>query len=157
MSSSTPIEHQLVTWGLIILGWLIVILDQNRRAKRKDVRDLIDSAIELVDELEKASQTYWTQDEDMPECCALASDVKRGRGRLVRITNALKRNNAAFEVDDKIKIFMQAMTMGDFESKTRRAVPTTHQRVAAISAAALDITEHLEQTFQTHYCSWWSA
>jgi hypothetical protein len=149
-------ETSLIYLFLIVVGWAILILDNSRRSRRTEIRALIGDAINITEELEKASHGYWMKDNAEPEAPFLAAEIKRGITRLVRIVNALKRHNQAFELDDKIKLFRQSMTLGDFETAKRVPVASTDSRIRDITQAAFDLTEQLEITFESLYCSsWW--
>src|SRR5882672_6971116 len=106
-------ENSWIYFFLIVVGWVILILDNSRRSRRAEIRALINDAVSIVEELEKASHSYWMKKNSEPETPFLAAEIKRGITRLVRLVNALKRHHQISGLDDKIKLFRQSMTLGD--------------------------------------------
>lgn len=138
---------------LVILGWGVFIFDNNRRTRRTEIRALVNDAINIIEDLEKVAHSYWIKQGNDP---ILAAEIKRGVPRLVRIINVLKRHDGKFDVLDKIKIFRQTMTTGEFETKSRTAVNINAPRITDISEAAFDLTDNLEIIFDECYCApWW--
>ncbi len=149
-------EFSWIYLFLIVIGWAILILDNARRSRRAEIRELINHAIDITEELAKTSHAYWMKDNTQLDVPILAAEIKRGITRLVRIVNALKRHHQSFGVDDKIKLFRQSMTLGDFETNKRVPITSGDGRITDITQAAFDLTEQLEIKFESLYCSsWW--
>lgn len=145
-----------VYFFLIVVGWVILILDNSRRSRRAEIRALINDAIDITEELEKASHAYWMNSNADPQEPILAAEIKRGLNRLARVVNALKRHHHIVGLGDKVKLFRQSMTLGAFESSGRAAVTSGDSRITDITQTAFDLTENLEITFESLYCSsWW--
>ncbi len=149
------VEQAFVTWFLVVAGWLFVSWNNDRRARRIEIRSLVNEAIALTQEMERCAHAYWMKKGDESNSQHLGVEIIRGLNRLARIINTLKRHNDAFGVDDKMKIFRQSITLGDFDSKTRLAVFAGDKRISDITEAAFDLTEEIEKRFEQIYCSSW--
>jgi len=51
---------QIVTWLLVIAGWLLVNHQNNIREKRKEIRTILDKIQSLLDEIEIQAVNYHT-------------------------------------------------------------------------------------------------
>lgn len=141
-----------VSWFLVIVGWLFFSRDHNRRARRTEIRKIIDETKAQVEKLEAVARGYWLKNGNDPLSTVAALNIKRTLKQLANTKNILQRHDARFDLEMSMKLFRQAITLGDFESRSRTGIPEEHQRFEDIANASIDFIGTIESRFEEIYC-----
>ena len=131
---------------LVVIGWLVVNSQHNRRETRKEGRALIDAAKKLVQEIAKNAVAYHCDGKD-----DVAFDIKAS---LEALEIELERTPHFFKVSPlmyKFVKFSEAVTGGQFESASREKLPVTAPLILDILRSRNVLLSELERQFKVHY------
>lgn len=142
---------QVITWVLVVGGWIYTNHTQNKRETRKELRTAIDKINNEVGELIKLGHDYWLTSPGDSQ--TTAREINTRFMRLSATTqHVTKRNDLnACALDQKMIIFMDRLTGDDFQSAQRTPLQPNAQKLDEISAAGMAVQAQLEQLFNdTH-------
>lgn len=134
-------------WLLVIVGWLVVNWQTNRREQRKEIRALIDSTEKLILEIEVTARDYYALPGSAEKAQTLALQIKASFRTLSSRLTVLKNCSARFNATEKLIAFRTAVTGGDFESSIRPSCPPTHRVFSEISAEAGSLVNLLNEQY----------
>ncbi|WP_134677531.1 hypothetical protein [Ectopseudomonas khazarica] len=151
-------EHQWV-WQLarvavpavlIIIGWKVVSSDQNSRETRKEKRQLLDRAIELITEIGNDAVTMYvtTDDAEYAKLSAnIAPRLQRLEGMLqvLSLKDAERKNVAGSALRESITM------INIYLSDTKPSVAATDQRLYTIHVEVSALIKCLELSYQATY------
>lgn len=140
LSTTAP----MVSWLLVVVGWFFVSRDQDKKQRRKEYRDRIDSTIDLIDSIESDAISYFLIDGNNDQCPKLASNIKTNFTKLKSKLDVL---NSIWNFDDHQSLridFWLAVTGEDFEVKSRQRLQSYNERLSEISALSNALTASLE-------------
>lgn len=155
MAQSGPTDYsqlvstigQLVTWALVICGWLVVNWQHNKREARKELRAQLDKLRTTLSELEGQAEQYHTAPEHSE---AEARRVKVMLQRLVYSLDHLNLlNNLAREM--KVIALRRAITYRNFDTPKHSAQAIGGELIAGINAAVDDLVNALEERFRSRF------
>lgn len=139
---------QIVTWVLVITGWLIVNYQNNRRESRKEIRQKLDALKKYSLEIETSAIEHHTTKQEHTRCLA----IKRG---LARISSDLRILVATgLTVSDpatKMARVRQAITYDNFETISYSPVATDSDLVESISLSFDELFDSLELAYSRHF------
>lgn len=142
--------QSLITWGLVIFGWLLVRYDNNKREDKKDLRARVDSLIADIKASEVNAFNYFRVDESHDTAPILAREIKALRLKMSESLTSLESMSDFFKGSELIVPLMrfgQAITKGDFENNERRAIGTNDPKFIDISFHASILVNKLEEKF----------
>lgn len=154
------VSAAFVTWLLSMWGWLIASRDANARESRKEYRAALNGIEADIDRLLSAYLTYLTED--------AATENEQARLKIYSELNRLRRHVESLESDvgevvmDRYGDLYEAITGGDFESKTRKKVNAGRDHGAAVGSAEalIDCCEawfnkkYLQTTLKSFFRFW---
>ena len=147
--------EQLVTWILIIGGWMFVRRDNNRREDRHELRSMIDSLTEDITSLEQKAIEYYVNDASdetgKEKVERLQMEILRDQDVLEFRIKHLKRTTGQFQTLDGPRLFRNAVTGGDFEESIRKKRPYTDAKLGSISLYSKALIEELEAEYVNIY------
>lgn len=139
---------QVVTWLLVVGGWIYTNYTNNKRETRKELRGALDKLrSEMDSEVELCHEYYLSSP---VESTSKASTLLIGFTRISSAIQHMGDKDAKMkspELDRKMFLFMDQLTGGDFQSASRVPVKPDAPRLQAIAAAALDVQNELERLF----------
>ncbi len=141
-----------VSWALVIVGWFIVSRDHNRRVRRSEIRKVMDEMNVLIMQIESIARGYWLTDGAADTAKMAALNLKRQLKHLANKKNILQRTNEGFKLENSMKLFRQALTLGDFESRTRKALQDNDPRFDEINNFGVEFIDNIEASFERIYC-----
>lgn len=143
----SPAVGQAISWVLIIVGWVIVNSQSNKRETRKEVRASLLELYKHLDGIEEAAFEYHTKVGDP----AVARRIKRDILQIApRIRMAIRGRMKVLSWSPVSK-FRSAVTLDNFD--TAQFVPKlpTDPIFDGISAAKVDLIANLEAAFGRAY------
>jgi len=155
---------QVMTWGLVFLGWMLVNAQNNRREDRKEFRSSLDRLSQRIETLLLASVQYWCSDPNTAGSADITWEIKRNLEQVELNINRLVRraesnipwhwrktgerqlaiaacNSRVLEAFDA---WASVMTGGAFESKGRVAITTADSPLPLILLEANALIDRLE-------------
>jgi hypothetical protein len=144
--------HDLVTWGLVILGWIIVSRGNDKRERRKEIRSQLDKLARELRDLEQEARVHFLAPGSDPEARAREVSLRWRVKNAIRLMDRLALGEIKCESDKKSAL-RQAVTGGDFDSPERVASEATAPKLQAISEAVAEIVDALEKSFLAVYTS----
>lgn len=118
LGSNTSFDWaQVVTWGLVIAGWLFVDRKNNEREKRKEIRALVDKTQSMLDQIEEGAVRYHTQGHDDHLARSIKVCLYRKLPDALKIANL--RGIMIEDQDRRIIDLRQAITLHNFDSANR--------------------------------------
>ncbi len=139
----------VISWVLIIGGWLFARNDNNKRENRHELRGTIDAITVDIHALEQKAHGYYTTDVD-PNTPSLQVEIKRDQDALAARIVQL-RTKSYYQDIPKISAFQTALTGGDFEQANRQKRPASDRKMMEISLAAKELSDELEAEYRKMY------
>ena len=140
---------QIVTWLLVIAGWLLVNHQNNIREKRKEIRSILDKIQSLLDEIEFQAVNYHTGQESSD----LAFQLKRSLNQKLRDRlDILKLRNIDVKKCYSLLIkFRQAVTLENFDTTSYKAQNLNDDLIKNIWLAKDRLSQEFEKSFANRY------
>lgn len=135
---------QVVTWSLVVAGWLVINRQHNRREARKETRAQLDELREALAELEQNAESYHSAANHSER------DARRIKVQLQRATYAVDRLGLlnCQERDVRVIALRRAITFENFDTKDHIVQELSGELVAGINAAVDDMVNALEGAFR---------
>jgi hypothetical protein len=148
-------KTQLEVWtpylplALTMIGWFVVSRLQDRRERRKEVRELVRLVEQRIDDLLEIASDYYLMDGKNPKCVGLASKINSKMSSVSQLLNRLTKAGLDHDVTDRFINFKQSVTgtAADFESIDRRKQDSSGSILAAAAAAGFTLVSGLEETY----------
>lgn len=132
---------------LVVLGWIIVNIQNNHRETRKEIRASIDRIYKALEEVEKSAiQFHVTEEWDDFKAMTIQTNI----GRLTRSTR-ITGNALGINLDEECKKFRQAVTLNNFDKSSHQAVPHDSNIINKIVTTSEQIYVALEKKFYANY------
>ena len=148
--SLMPLVSPVMTWVLVITGWVVVNHGNNVRESRKETRSKIDAIIKAIDALETKSIKYYMTDVSV-DAHLLEMEIKRDIKALEAGLKRLSLSDPHFQTADAQKDLQNSMTGGDFEQSARVKRPHTDGKLLQISTDARELINVMEIAYITKY------
>ncbi|MCX7091894.1 MAG: hypothetical protein NTY50_00365 [Methylobacter sp.] len=140
---------QIVTWLLVISGWLLVNHQNNVREKRKEIRTILDKTQSFLDEVEIEAIKYHTSQESSD----LAFQLKRSLNQKLRnrLDILALRNLNIEKCYPHLKKLRQAVTLENFDTSSFKPQNLEDDVIKNIWLAKDKLSQELEKSFATRY------
>lgn len=140
---------QVITWLVIITGWYVVNDKNNDREKRKEVRSLIDSIQNMLDDIEKEAIQYHTNNQSEE----LSFQIKRNlNNNLSSKVKVLKLKGFEIGKCDKYrKKLRQAITLNNFDTNGFQPQSFTSEIIRDILTSKGNFINEIEKCFSKNY------
>lgn len=141
-----PGISQVITWLLVIAGWLTVNAQHNSRETRKEIRSKIDAVRERIEELEREAIHYHTTAHDYQRAQLLKSYLQHlwTDASLIKIVPEA-------ELGRSLATLRRAMTLRNFDASDHVALDLDDEQIAQISVAIADLATLLERGYMRRY------
>jgi hypothetical protein len=140
---SFSVLQQLVTWGLVVGGWLLVNSQNNIRERRKEVRSSLDKLLKRLDQLEIKAISYHT---GLTASYEKATHLKLELSRIKKQIDYLHLLALSFNEDTMIKL-RQAITLNNFDTVKFEPQGFHSKIISNISTAKDRVVDQLEMAF----------
>lgn len=146
--------YQVVTWVLVILGWVVVHYLTVVHDRQKEIRDLKLRVIQEITEIETLAIEFHTaKDFDSSKAQKITSMIQRVSSDMTRPPLASFQNYSGVA-----KEFRQAITLKNFDASKFHSQQASSEIVTDISYAAEKITRALEIGYDNRYMrAWWQV
>lgn len=140
---------QVITWLVVITGWYVVNDKNNDRENRKEVRSLIDSIQNMLDDIEKEAIQYHTNDQSEE----LSFQIKRNlNNNLSSKVKVLKLKGFEIGKCDKYrKQLRQAITLKNFDTNDFQPQSFTSEIIRDILTSKGNFINEIEKCFSKNY------
>ncbi len=138
---------QIITWVLVIIGWLIVNSQHNKRISRKETRDRLDQMGESLLKLEQVAIEYHTAKKRNDK---LACSIRTAIERVSRAINRLGLATTA-ELNPKIIDLRRAITLQNFDSRKYERKDPSGEFIDRISHSTGELIDLLESKYLVRY------
>lgn len=134
-------------WFLTIVGWLVSSVTANKRERRKEARTEVDACAKMAHELLGFSRDYYTRPASDVAVAGLGAKIRFEVQRLVIRVERLEKKHAHFDVANSVSELYDAITGGDFDSKTREASNFDSDVLLKIESDVHFLIDQLEEGF----------
>jgi len=140
---------QIVTWLLVISGWLLVNHQNNVREKRKEIRAILDKTQSFLDEIEIEAIKYHTSQESSDSAFQLKRNLNQ---KLRNKLDILKLRNLNVEkCYPYLKTLRQAVTLENFDTSSFKPQNLSDDLIKNIWLAKDKLSQELENSFAIRY------
>jgi hypothetical protein len=138
---------QVVTWLLVITGWVIINYQHNKRETRKEVRAQINRLRDMLGELEELAKQYHTAAQHSEP------EAKRIKLMLQRVSYELEYLNLLDRIDRDISMIAlrKAITYHNFDSQKHVSQDLGGELMAGIYASVDAILNVHELEFRSRF------
>jgi hypothetical protein len=133
----------VVSWGLIILGWVIVNRQNNNRETRKEIRAGLLDLYKLLDEIEDDAFIYHTEIGDP----VVARKIKRSISQIAPRIKLALRKRVECKYGFPLYAFRQSITLSNFETNLFAAKLPNDQFFTEIMDAKHALILRLDSAF----------
>lgn len=137
----------LVPVAATVIGWIVVARQADVRARRQEIRDIIDELRERCDRAVDAADIYWSRGKDAGERTSAAIRLKASFPGISRILNSAVAAGLEFEKWSLLVEMRQAATGGDFDRKAGRPRASDRDKILDTSLAAEDLIEAVDGAY----------
>jgi len=140
---------QIMTWLLIIFGWLIVNHQNNIREKRKEIRGTLDKMQLFLDEIETQAIQYHTNQATNE----LAFQLKRNLNKKLRDKlDILKIRSLDVKTSYSLLFkFRQAVTLKNFDTSKYEVQTINDDLIKNILLTKDNLSQEFEKSFAKRY------
>ena len=144
----------VVTWLLVILGWVLVHYLTTVRERRKDIGEAVAGLVDRIYELEDdAIKFHKAESFDHFAARDIVTEVSRVSMDLVTAPFSALRIRP-----DLMKQVRRSMTLQNFEEARFKSLPANNQVIGKIGAAADDLARAVRGQYHDRYYShWWQC
>lgn len=137
---------QIVTWLIVIAGWLIVNSQHNKREDRREIYTRLNTLKEHIRSLEANAVAYHTDSGDPELSWKIKSDIQRlwPETEAIRLLDPNIRSGLLGGV-------RKAITLHNFDSSTHKKLDIDAEQIAAIVSATDKLTVCLDRSYSDRY------
>jgi len=136
-----------ISWALVILGWLVINWQHNKRETRKEIRAAFNGLYEMLNEIEDDAFSYHTGNGDP----ALSKRIKRRLGQIHSRINLAFMTTIRERCSREVFAFRRAVTLQNFDTVSHNSLPSTSPVFEEITATRERLINTLEQAFLKKY------
>ena len=144
---------QLITWVLVILGWLIVSRQNDLREFRKETRARLDALAKMVGETVDMSISFYLKLPGADGQQDLKMKIAHSLAHIGRICTSLVDRQEDHPVITKVVALRQAITLSDFDSDQRPAYKFGDARLNEIVDSSKSLISTLENGYSQRFDS----
>ncbi|MHB8580511.1 MAG: hypothetical protein ACYDA4_11720 [Ignavibacteriaceae bacterium] len=138
---------QFVTWILVIVGWVVVNRQHDRRETRKEIRARLNELRDDLCKLEHLAEKYhiWPNHQE--------SSARRIKVLLKRIGDGVDQIRLLNRQvhDARLVALRQAITYRNFDTESHRSQDLSGPLIAGINASVDELINALESGFRTRF------
>lgn len=144
--------YQLITWFLVITGWVVVHYLSAVRDRQKDIRDLKLKTIQAIIDTEKlAIDFHMAANFDLGKTQQLTSMIQRISCDMTRPPLATFQNFSSV-----VKEFRQSITLQNFDISRFQRQQASSKIISKINYTTEQIIRALETGYDNRYMrAWW--
>lgn len=145
---------QLITWALIVVGWVIVHYLSLTRERQKEVRELKSKLVERILDIERRAIIFHqASNHCFDETRSLISEIDRVASAIARQPMSL------LSIQPKlVRQFRSGITLRNFDASGFQPQMATSRLLADISLRTDGLIDALEQAYARRYLDrWWQA
>lgn len=136
----------VVSWVLVFFGWRRVTKENDRRQKRKEIRERLDSVLDLLDQLEDLTRDYYTSVPG-PSADELSGKIKALLSKIGFSIALLAKMDVQYACGMEWTKVRVAITGGDFDSQKRQPMPSNDDFFLVVSDAVIAVIRKLDSAF----------
>ncbi len=136
---------------LTIVGWWVVSVQNDRRERRKEIRELIKQVEQRVESIVATTTEYYALDGKDPKCAELSAKIRYNISALDPLRKRIKSAGLECDVVGEIVIFKQSVTGGQFESPSRKKLPGGNANVSESATAGFDLVDKFEKSYFANF------
>lgn len=136
---------------IFFLGFLSNRFFANKTANRKEDRDLIDTIVTLVGEIENKANIYFCLPANDPSAIQTAAEIRSLNSRIGRQVQVFSNTYSNIAVLGHVKRLRQAITLNGFDDSTRQPLLGSEQLFDDISRHCRILVGDLNLLFSRQY------
>jgi hypothetical protein len=132
---------------LTIVGWLVLSRQQDKRERRKEIRELIRMIENRVDSILELTTDYYGLPGDDPKCRSLELKIKQSFNGVRSLHKRL--NSAGFRCDVRPEFvhFRQSVMLGEFESLARKPDTANGEALSVVASAGFELVSKIDRAY----------
>lgn len=136
-----------ISWALVIVGWIVINAQHNKRETRKEVRAALNDLYDLLNEIEDEAFTYHTGTGD----ALLSRRIKRQLAQIFPRLHLALLKTIDVRCASEIGAFRRAVTLHNFDTAGHRALVAGDQAFEEITITKERLVNRIEQAFLEKY------
>lgn len=149
-AANSTVMYAPITWLIVIVGWMVINDQNNKRETRKEIRARIDIVRKWIESAEIKAIEYHTSENNPPLARSIKSDIARISSTVNSIENILE-NDLPF----LIFRFRSAVTLENFDATEHRVIEIDDDLIDGIAADTFALIDALEVGYSDKYHSHW--
>ncbi|NOQ64704.1 MAG: hypothetical protein GQ582_09355 [Methyloprofundus sp.] len=140
---------QIVTWLIVIAGWVFVNQQNNLREKRKEIRSLIDNLHVQLDDIEKKAVKYHTDEGTKELAFQLKRDLNqklRSKLKILELRDLDLKKSSTYQ-----KELRKAITLNNFDTNNFKSQLFSSEIIKDIWLAKDKLSHEIELCFSRKY------
>lgn len=154
MLQETQLATQVITWGLIVVGWVTVHYLTLTRERQKEIRELKSKLVERILEIENRSIAFHqASGHNQDEARSLVAEIERVSSAIAR-----KPLSVLAIKPRAVTQFRRSITLKNFDQSAFNTQSANSRLLNDISLRTEGLTDALEEAYANRYLhAWWQA
>lgn len=136
---------------LTILGWHIVSKQNDKRERRKEIRDLIKLIEQKADAVLSTATEYYSINGIDKKCPELETRIRYHLEAIKSLEGRIKKAGLSVTLKDERVGLKQSVTGNEFESRARKKINENNVIISEVAAASVALMEKLENAYFQSY------
>jgi hypothetical protein len=132
---------------LTIIGWLVVSRQNDKRERRKEIRELIKQIEQRVDTIIGATTQYYSLHGKDSKCAELSTKIRHNISALDPLRKRIELAGLRCKIVTEILAFKQKVTGGQFESVDRKKLPVNDPYLSEVATAGFELVDKFEKSY----------
>ena len=133
--------------ALTIVGWVVLSGQQDKRERRKEIRELVRMIESRVDKILELTTEYYGLAGSDPKCASLEQIIFQSFNAIRTIRGRLVSAGFRCNVDSEYLKFHQAATGGDFQSRSRLPNTENIEVIGPIAACGFTLVGKIDRAY----------
>jgi hypothetical protein len=155
VESGTPYLPLIFT----MIGWWVVSRQNDKRERRKEIREQIKQFEQRVDAVIAATTQYYMLDGKDAKCAELSTKMRYNISVLDPLRKRIELAGLQCDIVIEILAFKQAVTGDKFESMSRKKLQANDPHLSEVTNAGFELVDKFEKSYFSCFPvrSFWSS
>ena len=136
-----------------MIGWWVVSRQNDKRERRKEIREQIKQFEQRIDVIIAATTQYYMLEGKDAKCAELSTKMRHNIGVLGPIRKRIELAGLKCNIVDEILAFKQVVTGDLFESVSRKKLQASDPLLSEVANAGFELVDKFEKSYFSSYPS----
>jgi hypothetical protein len=133
--------------ALTIVGWVVLSGQQDKRERRKEIRELVRMIESRVDSILELTTEYYGLPGDDPKCASFEQRIFQNFNAIRSIRGRMTSAGFRCNVDAEYVKFHQAATGGSFQSRSRKPDGENVEVIGLVAACGFKLVGKIDRAY----------